>query len=102
LLAFLAPFALGGLAGPAIQALLSREVSASEQGELQGTLASLNSLCAIAGPILGTFLFAHFAPVTASPRIPGAAFFAAAALNVVGCLWAVRLFARMRSVVPHE
>src|SRR5439155_19858201 len=44
---FLVPFAIGGIAGPATQAILSREVSATEQGELQGTLTTLQSLAAI-------------------------------------------------------
>jgi DHA1 family tetracycline resistance protein-like MFS transporter len=89
------PFALGGIAGPAIQAMLSREVLASEQGELQGSLVSLQSVAAILGPLMGTRLFSRFAPESAVPHVPGAAFFAAAALNVVGLLLAARLFARV-------
>lgn len=89
------PFALGGIAGPATQAILTREVGASEQGELQGTLGSLQSLTSIAGPLIGTALFARFAPVTAAPRIPGAAFFAAAMLNAIGFTFAWRLFSRL-------
>ena len=91
------PFALGGLSEPAIKALLTREVGADEQGELQGSLGSLMSITAIIGPILGTGLFARFAPTGSSPHIPGAAYFAAAALNAIGVLLAARLFARMRA-----
>lgn len=94
------PFAIGGLAGPATQAILTREVGASEQGELQGTLASLQSLTAIAGPLLATALFAQFAPETAVPRIPGAAFYAAALLNAIGFMLAWRLFARLKAKTP--
>jgi DHA1 family tetracycline resistance protein-like MFS transporter len=90
----LLPSALGGIAGPAIQAILSREVGPSEQGELQGSLTSLQSLTAILGPLLATNLFARFAPPDAVPHIPGAAFFAAAAFNFCGLLLALRLFAR--------
>jgi MFS transporter, DHA1 family, tetracycline resistance protein len=54
------PFALGGLAGPATQALLTREVGVDEQGGLQGALASLNSLCAVVAPLVGTRLLATF------------------------------------------
>ncbi len=89
------PFSIGGLAGPATQAILTREVGASEQGELQGTLVSLQSLTAIVGPLLATSLFARFAPEDAVPRIPGAPFFAAAALNALGFALAWRLFARL-------
>ncbi|MEP7120034.1 MAG: TCR/Tet family MFS transporter [Byssovorax sp.] len=88
------PFALGGLAGPATQAILSREVGPSEQGELQGSLSSLQSLTAILGPLLATALFTRFAAPTAVPRVPGATFYAAAAFNLLGILLAIRLFAR--------
>lgn len=90
-------FAPGGIAGPAAQAILSREVSASEQGELQGSLTSLQSICAVFGPLLGTYLFGRFAPETVSPRIPGAPFFAAALLSLAGLVLAARLFSRLRA-----
>lgn len=97
--AILFPFALGGLAGPAIQALLSRGVPSGEQGELQGSLASVQSICSIFGPLLGTGLFGHFAPAAATPHFPGAPYLAAAALNFVGGLAAARLFARRRAAI---
>ena len=54
----LAPFfALSGVAMPALQALMSREVSEDRQGELQGVLASLMSLTAIVGPLIGTAVY---------------------------------------------
>jgi MFS transporter, DHA1 family, tetracycline resistance protein len=93
--AMIVPFALAGLAGPATQALITREVGPSEQGELQGSLNSLSGLTAIVGPLLGTGLLARFAPETAHPHLPGAPFFAAACLNLVGLALAMRLFARM-------
>ena len=58
-------------------------------------LTSLQSVCAVFGPLLGTYLFSTFAPETVSPRIPGAAFFAAALLNLVGLVLAVRLFRKL-------
>lgn len=97
--AVIVAFAPGGITGPAAQALLSREVGASEQGELQGSLTSLQSICAVVAPLVGTYLFSRFAPVTASPRIPGAPFYAAAILSAVGLLLAARLFARLP---PYE
>jgi MFS transporter, DHA1 family, tetracycline resistance protein len=90
----LVPFALSGLAGPAVQALITREVGASEQGELQGSLNSLAGLTAIVGPLLGTYLIARFGPEAARPHVPGAPFFAAAACILVGLALAARLFAR--------
>nr|AHB82049.1 MFS transporter [Sorangium cellulosum] len=94
--ALMLPFALGGIAGPAAQALISREVGPSEQGELQGSLASLQSLTAIIAPLVGTSLFAYFAPQTARLHLPGAPFFAAAGFNALALVLAVRLFARKR------
>ena len=89
-------FSPGGIGGPAAQAMMSREVSASEQGELQGSLTSLQSVCAVFGPLLGTYLFSRFAPENVLPRIPGAPFYAAALLNTIGLVLAWRLFARLR------
>jgi DHA1 family tetracycline resistance protein-like MFS transporter len=87
--------ALGGIAGPAVQAIISSEVGPKEQGELQGALNSLSGLAAIIGPLIGTGLLAHFAPDSASPRIPGAPFYAAGAFSLVGMLLAMRVFATL-------
>jgi DHA1 family tetracycline resistance protein-like MFS transporter len=104
--ALIFPFALAGLTMPAAQALITREVGVSEQGELQGSLNSLAGLVAIVGPLLGTYLFARFAPEGASPRFPGAPFLAAACFGALGVALAVRLFVRMPSrrlaVAPGE
>ena len=56
--AFLIPYCLGGIAGPSIQGVISSQVPANEQGELQGALTSLMSLCGVFGPLLMTNLFA--------------------------------------------
>jgi MFS transporter, DHA1 family, tetracycline resistance protein len=94
LLASIPLLALAGLAGPAVQAIISREVAANEQGEIQGALSSLNGIAAIVGPLIGTTLLARFSPIDASPHIPGAAFYAAALFNALGLVLAVRLLAR--------
>jgi DHA1 family tetracycline resistance protein-like MFS transporter len=98
--AIIVPFALGGVAGPATQALITREVGPSEQGELQGALASLSSLTAIAGPLVGTALLSRFGPPDATPHIPGAPFFFAALLDLLAVLLALRLFARVPAKAP--
>ena len=52
------PIILGGVAAPALQALMSARVGADEQGRLQGALASIASLTSVAAPIGLTQLFA--------------------------------------------
>ncbi|MRX49138.1 Tet(A)/Tet(B)/Tet(C) family tetracycline efflux MFS transporter [Paracoccus sp. S-4012] len=58
LLFALAPaFALGGIGFPAFQALITAKVDAAHQGQLQGVLASLGSLTAVAGPLFFTGIY---------------------------------------------
>ncbi len=105
MMTFVPLLALAGLAGPAIQAIISREVAASEQGELQGALNSLSGIAAIVGPLIGTNLFARFAPPDAQPHLPGAPFFASALFDAIGLALAVRLFRaprRAASAAPEE
>ena len=60
----LAPlFSLGGVGQPALQSLLSAEVDADRQGQLQGVLACLTSLTTIIGPLAGTAIYAATAGV---------------------------------------
>ncbi len=92
--AIVVPFALGGLANPSLQALVSRAVGPAEQGEVQGALTSIQSLTAVVAPLIGTGLYATFGPATARPHVPGAPFFLAACFHAVGLALAVRLFAR--------
>ncbi|MGH7297848.1 MAG: TCR/Tet family MFS transporter [Polyangiaceae bacterium] len=98
MLAFIFPLALGGIAGPAIQAIITRHVASTEQGELQGSLNSLAGIAAIIGPLIGTSLLARFGTEHASPHVPGAAFLAGATFNAVGLVLALRLFARSGTV----
>lgn len=74
--AILVPYCLGGIAGPALQSLLSGHVPADEQGELQGMLTSLMSLTAIFGPVLMTGLFAYYTRPQGAIYLPGAPFLA--------------------------
>ncbi|WP_235902948.1 TCR/Tet family MFS transporter [Sandarakinorhabdus oryzae] len=63
-----------GLVFPCLQGLMSTEMAASEQGELQGAVASIQSLSAIIGPPLMTTVFARFSAADAPVRAPGAPF----------------------------
>ena len=71
---FLVPYCLGGIAGPAIQAILAGHVPPNEQGELQGAMTGLMSLTAIIGPPLMNNLFYYFTKPTTSIHFPGAPF----------------------------
>lgn len=59
---------LWGFAMPAAQSIMTRHVSVSEQGQLQGANASLMSLAGIVGPVIFTSLFA--ATLTDLPGSP--------------------------------
>ncbi len=80
MLAFLAPYCLGGIAGPAIQGTISGQVPANEQGELQGALTSLVSATGVVGPLLMTYLFGYFTGPKAPVYFPGAPFLMGAVL----------------------
>jgi len=84
--AFMVPYALGGVAGPAIQGILSGKVPPNEQGELQGALTSVMSLTSIIGPILMTGLFAYFTSPAAPFYYPGSPFMMGAVLTVFSLL----------------
>jgi DHA1 family tetracycline resistance protein-like MFS transporter len=96
LLCFVPVLALGRLAEPAVQAIISQKMSASEQGELQGAISSLMGVAAIVGPLIGTNLLATFGPETARVHVPGAPFFASASISMLGLLIAVRVFRATR------
>jgi len=87
--AFTAVYALGGLAGPALQGSISGQVPPSEQGELQGALTSLISATGVVGPLLMTNLFAWFTRPQAPLYFPGMPFLAGAVLTLLALLVAV-------------
>lgn len=84
--AFLVPYCLGGISGPAIQSILAGHVPPSEQGELQGALTSLMSLTTIIGPPLMNNLFYHFTKPGAGLHFPGVAFLGGAVLMLFSVL----------------
>lgn len=90
--AFMIPYALGGISGPAIQGIISTQVPANEQGELQGGLTSLMSATTIIGPPIMTGLFAYFTKPGAPLLFPGAPFLAGALLSLLSALLAYRTF----------
>jgi DHA1 family tetracycline resistance protein-like MFS transporter len=89
LYAWMVVWSLSGLANPGLQGIMSRQVPADEQGELQGALASVRSLTSVAAPLLLTRLFSWFTGPNAPVYFPGAAFVAAA----LCCVGAIVVFA---------
>jgi DHA1 family tetracycline resistance protein-like MFS transporter len=83
--------ALWGLSGAAGQGIMTRRVSPSEQGQLQGANGSIIGIAAMIGPGLFTGTFALFIGEDAPFTLPGAAFLLAAALLLAGYVVASRV-----------
>lgn len=60
-----------GCAGPALQGLMSRNVPDTEQGLLQGTLTSINTIAMITGPLIATQIFMLSTGPGAVIHLPG-------------------------------
>jgi DHA1 family tetracycline resistance protein-like MFS transporter len=93
--AFIVPYSLGGIAGPALQSIMSGFVPANEQGELQGALTSLMSATTIFAPVLMTSLFAFFTSTNSPFLFPGAPFFLGAILVLISTGLAYRSMKRI-------
>lgn len=80
------PNALWGLAMPTLQALMTKRVSESEQGQLQGANMSVASIAGIASPLF--FGFVYSVSVGEAPVLPhpGASFFIASAILLSGAM----------------
>jgi len=84
------PFiALWGVAGPAMQSLMSQRVDATSQGKLQGAINSLRALTGMAGPLLFTQVFSAVIAPGMRVSLPGAPYFLAGALLLVALFVAV-------------
>lgn len=93
--------AFWGLAGPAAQALMSRRVSSSEQGQLQGAMASINGFTGLIGPALFTQSFAHFIGPSAAWHLPGAPFLLASLMMLSAAVIAWRATHPGRSAIQN-
>ncbi len=106
--------ALGGLAQPALQGIMSRTMPANAQGELQGAVAAIMSISMVISPWLMTQIFAAFSdpgepvaffgavvlPDGAPFYFPGAPFIFSAAMEVFALavlVYAFRKIQRPRS-----
>jgi DHA1 family tetracycline resistance protein-like MFS transporter len=81
------------------QALMTRHVKPSEQGELQGALGSVRGIAMLIGPVIFTFTFAKFAGPWRSLGLIGAPWLLAAVLYTVALVAALRATSRADDVV---
>ncbi|ERJ58131.1 TCR/Tet family MFS transporter [Sphingobacterium paucimobilis] len=95
---FLVPYCLGGICGPALQSVISRNVPSNEQGALQGALTSLISATSIVGPPLMTNLFYYFTHEEAPFQFSGAPFFLGFVLMAISVVIVYIAFQRNKSV----
>lgn len=92
---------LQGLVFPSMNSTLSGLVAGNEQGELQGGVASMQSVSAIVGPLAMTNVLAYFTRTGAAVWFPGAAYVLSATLTL-GALGIVMILARRVFVRPAE
>ncbi|KAA2219212.1 TCR/Tet family MFS transporter [Maribacter flavus] len=88
LYAFLIPYALGGVAGPTVQGIISNQVSEKEQGNLQGSITGLVSITAILGQLVFSPVFYFFIRPGGGIYYPGAPYTLAAFFLLVAFLMA--------------
>jgi DHA1 family tetracycline resistance protein-like MFS transporter len=87
--------ALWGVSGAATQALLTQQVAADQQGQLQGATSSVQSISQMLGPFLFTLTFAFFIGDHAPFKLPGAPFILAGALIALALVIAARTLRRV-------
>lgn len=79
--AILIPASVTSVMQPALQSLLAGRVHSNLQGQLQGSLVSLQSLASIINPLITTQLFAIYSQPNHTPYAPGAPYFFASAVT---------------------
>jgi MFS transporter, DHA1 family, tetracycline resistance protein len=92
--AFLIPYCLGGIAGPALQSTMAGHIPKNEQGELQGALTALMSLTTIIGPLMMNNLFKYFTTGNAPVHFPGVSFLLGAIFMLLSVLIAWKVLSR--------
>jgi len=82
---------MGGLSGPPMQGLMTRQVEPTEQGQLQGALGSIRGFAFMIGPLLFSAVFASFISPYRGWYLPGAAYLLAGALMTLSTIIAWRV-----------
>ncbi|MCW1916648.1 TCR/Tet family MFS transporter [Luteolibacter sp. GHJ8] len=83
---------IGGIGSPATQSMISRAVSADEQGAVQGALNSITSIAGIVAPVLWTALFSWSIAKDRAFPLPGLSFYGACAVSLAAAGLAWRAF----------
>ncbi len=96
---YMIPFGLGGIAGPSLQSLITKQVAPNEQGELQGGITSLQSVTTIIGPLIASNLFSYYSDGKEHFQFPGAAFFMAGLLTFLALGIALRSFPKKKEII---
>jgi DHA1 family tetracycline resistance protein-like MFS transporter len=97
------PNALWGLAMPTLQSLMTRLVSESEQGQLQGATMSVASIAGIVSPLFFGAVYAATVDPVGSTPFPGLSFLIASAILLAGAVlgWIVARNALRRQAQEH-
>lgn len=91
------PYAFSGIFDPAIRSLVSGQVPANEQGELQGIFTSLMSLAEIFGPSAMIIIFYKTAKFgKTNPLAYGSAYFVSAVIGVIALLILAYTFRKLK------
>lgn len=83
--------AFWGIANPALQALMTRQVGATDQGKLQGATSSLTGVANLIGPLLFPLLFSWAISGTGLLHHPGSPFLLASLLMLGAVALALRI-----------
>jgi DHA1 family tetracycline resistance protein-like MFS transporter len=88
--------------GPAMQAIVTKAVPATEQGLTQGSLNAIQSLAIIFGPLIGTAILARVGHLPSSDWRMGATFYLCAILQALALLVAWVHFRREGRMAPID
>jgi len=89
---FIIPYCLGGIGGPALQAMATEKVAKNEQGELQGAITIVNSLSVIIGPLLFGYTFYASTQKDAGWYFPGFSYLIGAVMVLIAVFIVIKGF----------
>lgn len=99
-IAAMLPNALWGLSMPTLQSLMTRRVSESEQGQLQGANSSVQSIAGIASPLFFGWVYSLSIDGSHATSAAGIAFYLSAAVLLLSAIIGWRVTATEASRAP--